>query len=69
LILAESLDEPVRLDGPAAAAWDELAVPLTDDALVDRVATRTGTPAAEVRGDVLASRRAFAAIGAITEVR
>ena len=69
LILPDGADEPLRLDGPAAAVWDELSAPLTDEALVERVATRTGVPAAEVGRDVIVTRTALGLIGAITEVR
>ena len=68
LILGEAANEPVRLDGPATAIWDELVAPLTDDALVARVAARTGTSAAEIGVDVIATRTALGLIGAITEV-
>jgi hypothetical protein len=69
LILPQDAEEPLRLDGPAAAAWHELAVPRTDPDLVDRVAVRIGTTAAEVGSDVIATRTALALIGAVTEVR
>jgi hypothetical protein len=69
LILADGVDEPLRLDGPAAAVWDELFAPLTDHALVDRVAARTGSTAAEIGGEVIATRTALGLIGAVTEVR
>jgi hypothetical protein len=69
LILAAEADEPVRLDGPAAVVWDELSAPLTDAVLVDRVAARTGATAAEIGGDVIATRTALALIGAVAEVR
>jgi hypothetical protein len=69
LIFPEDATEPLRLDGPAAAAWHELAEPRTDPELVDRVAARVGTTAAEVGGDVIATRTALALIGAVAEVR
>ena len=69
LILPEGADEPLRLEGPAAMVWDELSVPLTDDALVEKVAARIGMPAAEIGGDVIVTRTALGLIGAITEVR
>lgn len=69
LVLPEGIDEPLRLDGPAAMVWDELAAPLTDAALVERVAACMGTPADAIGGDVIATRTALALIGAVTEVR
>jgi hypothetical protein len=69
LILPEHADEPLRLDGPAAAVWHELDAPRTDLELVDRVAARIGTTTAEVGGDVITTRTALALIGAVTEVR
>jgi hypothetical protein len=69
LIFPAEAAAPLRLDGPAAATWGELAVPCTDRDLVDRVAARTGTAAAEVGGDVIATRTALALIGAVAEVR
>jgi len=69
LILAEGADEPLRLDGPAAAVWDELAAPLTDLALAERVAARTGSTTAEIAGEVIATRAALDLIGAVAEVR
>jgi hypothetical protein len=69
LILAEGAGEPLRLDGPAAAVWDELAAPLTDHVLVERVAARIGAPTEDIGGEVIATRNALGLIGAVTEVR
>jgi hypothetical protein len=69
LILSEEVDEPVRLAGAAALVWDELAAPLTDAALVDRVAARIGSAAADNSNDLIATRTALALIGAVAEVR
>ena len=69
LILADGADEPLRLEGPAVAVWDELATPLTDGALVECVAARIGSTADDVIDDVVATRTALALIGAVTEVR
>jgi len=67
LILADGSDEPLRLAGPALAVWDGLAEPVTDAALVVRVAAATGIPADDIGGDVVATRTALALIGAVTE--
>ena len=67
--MAKGADEPVRLVGPAVAVWDELAHPATDEALVDRIASSTGTEGDAIRTDVLATRSALGHIGAITEAR
>ena len=69
LIFPEHAEEPLRLDGPAAAVWDELAAPRTDRELVDRVAVRIGSTAEDIGGDVITTRTALALIGAVTEVR
>ena len=58
LILAEGANEPLRLDGSAAAVWDELATALTDRELVERGGE-----------EAVATRTALARIGAVTEVR
>ena len=69
LILSAHAEEPLRLDGPAAAVWHELAAPRTDAELIDLVAAHTGTTAAEIGGDVITTRTALALIGAVTEIR
>jgi hypothetical protein len=68
LMLPDDSDEPLRLDTAAALVWDALDVPLTDDALVATVASRTGTQPAAVADDVVATRVALARVGAVTAV-
>ena len=69
LIMAAGADEPLRLAGAAVTIWDELERATTDAALVDRVASRTGTEGSAIRDDVVATRAALGHIGAITEAR
>lgn len=56
VVLPRTTDDPFVLQGAAAAVWEALVEPGTDEQLVDRVAARFGVSCDDVRAVVVATR-------------